>query len=125
MTINELKTGISHKVMAEDQKSNNDGDSNGFDSLSEEEKSKVEKVLFLLDKFCVGDNFYHELIMVVDGLLKSYLVKQRRGQLNDICHITSTPSETERAQTSFTNLLNDRVQHYVASHPNVDHQCTS
>ena len=64
MTINELKTGISHTVMAEDQKSN-DGDSTVFDSLSEEEKSKVEKVLFLLDKFCVGDNFYHELTMVV------------------------------------------------------------
>ena len=120
MTINELKTGISHTVMAEDQKSN-DGDSTVFDSLSEEEKSKVEKVLFLLDKFCVGDNFCHELTMVADGLPKSYLVKQRRSQLNDICHITSTPGETEGAQTSFTDLLNDRVQDYVASHPNVDH----
>lgn len=59
--------------------------------------------------------------MVVDGLPKSYLVKQRRSQLNDICHITSTPGETEGAQTSFTDLLNDRVQDYVASHPNVDH----
>ena len=121
MTINELKTSISHTVMAKDQKSNNDGDSSVFDSLSEEEKSKVEKVLFLLDKFCVGDNFYHDLTMVVDGLPKSYLVKQRRSQLSDICHITSTPGETEGAQTSFTGLLNDRVQDYVASHPNVDH----
>ncbi|XP_066016033.1 uncharacterized protein [Pocillopora verrucosa] len=121
MTMNEQKTGISHTVMAEDQMSNYNGNSNAFDSLSEEEKSKVEKVLFLLDKFCVGDNFYHELTMVVDGLPKSYLVKQRRSQLNDICHITSTPGETEGAQTSFTDLLRDRVQDYVASHPHVDH----
>ena len=34
----------------------------------------VEKVSFLLEKFCVGHNFYHEVSMVLDGLPKSYLV---------------------------------------------------
>ena len=33
----------------------------GFDALSDQNKSKVEMVLFLMDKLCVGDNFYHEL----------------------------------------------------------------
>lgn len=54
---------------------NYNGNLNVFDLLFEEEKFKVEKVLFLLDKFCVGDNFYYEFIMVVDGLLKLYFVK--------------------------------------------------
>ena len=29
--------------------------------------------------------------MVIDGLPKSHLVKQRRDQLNKICHVTPTP----------------------------------
>lgn len=61
----------------------------GFDSLSKEEKEKVEKVLFLLDKFCVGDMFYHEFSFVCDGLPKSYLIKQCRENYNNLCHITS------------------------------------
>ena len=67
-------------------------------------KPKLKR-LFLLDKFCVGDSLYHELTMVMDGLPKSYLVKQRRDQLNDICYIISTPGEAEGAQISFTDLL--------------------
>ena len=33
----------------------------GYDVLTEEEKNSVEEALFLLDKFGVGDEFYHEL----------------------------------------------------------------
>ena len=32
----------------------------GFSGLSEDDQCNLEKVLFLLDKFCVGDEFYHE-----------------------------------------------------------------
>ena len=34
--------------------------SDGSSGLSEDDQCNVEKVLFLLDKFCVGDEFYHE-----------------------------------------------------------------
>ena len=122
LTVSELNTAcLKHTLTTEGQDPYSES-SNGFDTLSEEEKSRVEKVLFLLDKFCVGDNFYHELTMVVDGLPKSYLViKQRRSQLNDICHITSTPGEAEGAQMSFNDLLKERIKDYVESHPNVNH----
>ena len=118
LKVKEIKTGTSHTVMAQGQDPVEKG--NGFDALTEEEKSRVEKVLFLLDKFCVGDYFYHDLTMVVDGLPKSYLVKQRRSELNDICHISPTPGEAEGAQVSFSELLKERIQDYVANHPNVD-----
>ena len=51
----------------------------GHANLDEEEKNKVEQVLFLLDKFCVGDEEYHELSMITESLHKSYLVKQSRN----------------------------------------------
>ena len=103
--VKEQKTGQTHHL--ELQK-------NTGSSLSDEDKTKIEQVLFLLDKFCVGDSFYHELTMTVNGLPKSYLVKQRRDQLNEICHIDPTPGSAEGAQMSFTGLLRARVQDLIS-----------
>lgn len=64
LTVSELKTGVSHTLMTEAVEN-----CNGFDSLSEEEKSRVEKVLFLLDKFCAGDNFYMNLQWLIKLLM--------------------------------------------------------
>ena len=99
--VKEQKTGQTHLEL---EKNTSQGC-----SLSDEDKTKIEQVLFLLDKFCVGDSFYHELKMNVSGLPKSYLVKQRRDQLNEICHIDPTPGSAEGAQMSFTGLLKARV----------------
>ncbi|KAL9977503.1 hypothetical protein ACROYT_G014911 [Oculina patagonica] len=58
-----------------------------------EDKNKVEQVLFLLDKFGVGDEVYHELTMVFEGMPKSYLVKQLRSNVNKTYHIERTPGK--------------------------------
>ena len=52
----------------------------GFNGLSQSEKDKVEEILFLLDKFYVSDEFYHEVTMLDCQLPRSYLIKQRRDQ---------------------------------------------
>lgn len=59
----------------------------------------------------------------MDGLPKSYLVKQRRDQLNNICHVTSTPGTVEGAQMSLNDLLRERIREHLASHPD-DHDNT-
>lgn len=56
--------------------------------------------------------------MTINGLPRSYLVKQRRDQLNDICHITRTPGTAEGAQVLFSDLLKERLTDYLVSHPN-------
>jgi hypothetical protein len=48
---------------------------NQYDKLSSDNKCKVEAILFLMDKFAVGDAFIHELSMIVDGMPRSYLIK--------------------------------------------------
>ena len=113
--VKEQKTGDTHYLEVE-----NGAKSGIIDSLSDEDKTKIEQVLFLLDKFCVGDSFYHELTMTVSGLPKSYLVKQRRDQLNDICHIDPTPGSAEGAQMSFTDLLKARVQDLISRDQETD-----
>ena len=57
-----------------------------YSTLSTHEKENVEKIFFLLDKFCVGDSFYHEISMITDSLQRSYLVKQCRDELNKMCN---------------------------------------
>jgi hypothetical protein len=120
MKVSEMKTGLQHTLHI-----NNDSDdmatgiSHHFDTLSDNDKSKVEMVLFLLDKFCIGDNFYHEMTVLFDDLPRSYLVKQKRTQLNEMCHITSTPGDEEGAQVSFKELLKERIKDYVTTHPTV------
>ena len=83
--------------------------------LSDDEKAKVEGMLYLIDKFGLGDEFLHELSMVFDGLPKSYLFKQCRKELNAGCIIKSTPGKAPGAQYSFKHLSAERVKHMVST----------
>jgi hypothetical protein len=118
LIVGKVKSGVKHNLTVPNKTTDQASDK-GFDALSDDDKSKVEKVLFLLDRFCVGDYFYHQLSMVINGLPKSYLVKQRRDQLNKMCHINALPGDKEGAQVSFKELLKERVQNYITSHPNI------
>lgn len=97
-----------------DRDTDGNGDDKGFESLSQAEKDRVEKVLFLLDKFCVGDMFYHEFSYICDGLPKSYLIKQCRSKHNDMCHITSLPGSFNGCQvSSVVDLLKENIVDYL------------
>lgn len=119
----ETKTGALHTVdtripkYPSIQTSSNEEHCHGFEAIPDKEKENVEKILVLLNKFCVGDFFYHEFTMVMDALPKSYLVKERRDQLNNVCHVTPTPGIVEGTQMSPNNLLTARIRDHFASHP--------
>ncbi|CAB3986276.1 Hypothetical predicted protein, partial [Paramuricea clavata] len=57
----------------------------GVSGLSQDDQSIIEKVLFLLDKFCVGVN--HKLLVLSEDLPRSYLTKQKWSALNKTYHI--------------------------------------
>ena len=85
-----------------------------YDSLTDEVKCQVEEILFLMDKFAVGDVFIHELSMILDGMPKSYLIKQCRDKLNSMCIIKPTPGKEAGAQISFRDALVDNLQKMVS-----------
>ena len=82
---------------------------NQYDKLSSDSKCKVEAILFLMDKFAVGDAFIHELSMIVDGMPRSYLIKQCRNKLNSICAVKPTPGPEPGAQLSFKDSLVNKL----------------
>ena len=89
----------------------------GFHDLSEEDQDKVKSVLFLLDKFCIGDAAYHELTMCSGGedLPRSYLIKQCKDDLNKPCHITRTPGVAPGARLDFATELESVLRKQVTA----------
>ena len=88
-----------------------------YDNLNEDDKNKVEQILFLLDKFCVGDEVYHELSSISEGLPKSYLIKQLRHDLNKTYHIERTPGKFAGAKINFTATLTDHIKELLTDRP--------
>ena len=91
---------------------NIEGKKCSYKDLPDEEKVKVQQVLFITDKFCIGEAAYHELTMTNnggEGLPRSYLVKQCKKNLNDLCHTKRTPGENEGAQLDVLSELRSTI----------------
>ena len=89
-------------------------DGSKYNNLDEDTKTKIEQILFLLDKFCVGDAFYHELSMTIDGLPRSYLVKQCRDDLNKMYHIDPLQGNYTGAKvSSVAAILEQHIKDYL------------
>lgn len=88
-----------------------------YQHLPEKEQDKVKAILFIVDKFCIGDAAYHELTLSGNGedLPRSYLVKQCRGNLNDLCHIERTPGLASGAQLDFKDELITVLRKHIVS----------
>ena len=87
-----------------------------YDSLSEICKKNVEAILFLMDKFSVGEAFIHVMSMIVDGMPRSYLIKQCRDKLNSTCAVKPTPGPEPGAQVSFRDALINKLKLQVSAH---------
>ena len=48
-----------------------------YEALPEMEKTKIKEVLYIMDRFCVGDAAYHALSEKENGLPRSYIVLRR------------------------------------------------
>ena len=86
-----------------------------FKDLNEEDQNKVKNVLFVLDKFCIGDAAYHEMTMFPggEGMPRSYLIKQCKNDVNKLCHVTRTPGPVEGAQVDFISELEKVIGNQV------------
>jgi len=70
-----------------------------------------------LDKFCVGDEVYHELTMITEYLPKSYLVKQLQSNLNKTYHIEQTQGKCAGAKINVTATLEEELQELFNNKP--------
>ena len=80
--------------------------------LAEADQQKVRNVLFNLDKFCIGNQAYHELSMLPQNeeLPRSNLIKQLKYDINNLCNITRTPELAEGAQLDILKKVEPVIQ---------------
>ena len=123
--VRESDTGVKHTLNMTSEKPSElielqePGQNTNYSKLFEEDKIQIEEILYLLDKFCVGDSFYHELIMVIEGLPRSYLIQQCRSELNKLCHIDCLPGSQPGAKVhSIKDLMKEYVEEYLQENPN-------
>lgn len=56
ITFKEVKTGVAHtSSMSTDGPENKDN----FGAIENDDQEKLDQIMFLIDKFCVGDAFYY------------------------------------------------------------------
>ena len=77
--------------------------SRSYKDLPEKEKEDIQQVLFIMDKFCIGEAAYHELTCCAGGeeLSRSYLVKKCKEDLNKLCSIERTSGEANGTAFNF------------------------
>ena len=82
-----------------------------YSDLPQSMQDKIKEITFITDKFCISEAAYHELTLTSDGkgLPRSYLIRQCKSKLNELCHITRTPGHAEGAQLDFINELKNKV----------------
>ena len=112
-----MGTGVIHNLQVSNEPRDN-VEGSKYGSLPEQEKEKIEQILFLLDKFCVGDAFYRELTMAFEGLPRSHLMKQCRDDLNKMCHIEPLQGKYIGTKVnSVEELFQEHIQDYLHQNP--------
>ena len=126
LSVKESDTSVVHKVSCLPNPSSSTSQSvegeDRYNSLSEEEKRKVEQISpLLVRQFCVGDSFYHEISMITDSLPRSYLVNQCRDQLNKMCHIEALDGNFEGGKmSSVETVFKEHISDYLTQNPDFD-----
>ncbi len=113
LTVSEMETGIVHNLSTEKKDA-----LHRFDDLLEDDKSKLKQCYFFFTNFVWGTAFTMCCQLRMMSCQDECLIKQRRGQLNNICYISSTPDDEEGAQVPFREILTERIRHCVGSQPN-------
>ena len=87
-----------------------------FENLPEAEKEKVRTTVYLMDRFGISMESYHELSQINSGMARSYLVESCMrscdSRWSDL--LTRTPGENEGAQLPFEEILREEIRKQVS-----------
>ena len=85
------------------------------DEISVSQSECIDETLYLLEKFGVSDEFYHELSMLHPQLPRSYKVKGARKDISECIDLTPLPSPFSGAYRPLKEfislLLSDKVSY--------------
>ena len=112
-----LKSDQGKNITLEFGKANEKSD---FSSVPEDEKEKIRTLVFLMDRFCISDAAYHELAMHEKQLPRSYLLVQRRNDINKHFEIQRLPGNVPGAFIDIESEINSLLEHHIELNPDSD-----
>ena len=80
------------------------------DSVPSDEIERMKDILFILDKFKICDNAYHEIVMKTRDLHKLHSIVSLRGKTNNTFTINRTPGNIPGAYVSLRSELTDIIK---------------
>ena len=84
-----------------------------YSKLNDEEKEKVKKIVYILDRFGVSNEAYHEFTQLEgnEGMIRSYVVEGCQADINKGIRgqISRTPGPSQGAEMSFPELLRKEI----------------
>ena len=85
-----------------------------FGKLPEAEKEKIRAILFIMDKFSISLEAYHELTQKDHSLPRTYLVEGCQASLDSKWKTTRAPGDNPGAELPFKDLLKQEVEKHVS-----------
>lgn len=92
-----------------------------YHNLDEEEKEKVRALLFIMDRFSISLEGYHELTQIEKSLPRTYLIESCTKVLDSKWEVTRTPGEAQGAELPFKLLLELEIREHVSCTSICDH----
>ena len=91
------------------------GQSKTYATLDEEEKDKIKSILFIMDRFSISLEGYHELTQSQPALPRTYLVESCAKELDRKWKVTRTPGAAQGAELPLRLLLEEEIRQHVSN----------
>lgn len=85
-----------------------------YDNLDEEEKENIRALLFIMDRFSISQEGYHELTQVENSLPMTYLTESCTKVLDSKWEVTRTLGDAPGAELPSKLLLEHEVRQHVS-----------
>jgi hypothetical protein len=89
---------------------------NSYEMLALEEKEKVRTILYIMDRFSISYQGYHEIAQVDISLPRTHVIEGCAKQMDSKWNVTKNPGECAGAELSFKLLLKKEIDRHVSCH---------
>ena len=86
-----------------------------YERLDEEEKEKVRTILYIMDRFSISFEGYHELSQVDKSLPRTHLLESCTKAMDKKWDIKRTPGTAQGAELPFKVLLEKEIREQVSN----------
>lgn len=86
-----------------------------YENLDEEEKEKVKMILYIMDRFSISLDGYHELTQTQPELPRTHIIESCAKTLDSKWKVTRTAGVAQGAELPLKLLLEEEIRKHVST----------